>query len=230
MPQYAEDYEKLFGTTIAGAVARFNEVHGIARTNGEILFWPSSPSNNTFGEGDPGDTCTLHSLCSLSLSLSLFLSFSSLSSLSSLKSFLLFRSSRDVTSFVCFNIEDLRCDSNDAARGDCHYWGVWHGKKPFSEYRKVRPRFCSEFGFQSFPAADELRPYLLNPDEDCNVNSPAMNFRQRSPAVGNIGILDHISREFRLPSSFEAMCYVSQVLQAMSIRTAVEQWRRSVVH
>lgn len=39
----------------------------------------------------------------------------------------------------------------DENRGDTHYWDVWHGNKPFTEYRKFRFRYLSEFGFQSFP-------------------------------------------------------------------------------
>ncbi len=34
--------------------------------------------------------------------------------------------------------------------GDMHYWSVWHENKSFDNYRSVRPRFCSEFGFQSY--------------------------------------------------------------------------------
>ena len=40
---------------------------------------------------------------------------------------------------------------NDENRGDVHYWDVWHGNKPFTEYRKFFFRYISEFGFQSFP-------------------------------------------------------------------------------
>ena len=40
---------------------------------------------------------------------------------------------------------------NDENRGDNHYWDVWHGEKPFTEYRKFFFRYASEFGFQSFP-------------------------------------------------------------------------------
>lgn len=38
----------------------------------------------------------------------------------------------------------------DENRGDAHYWDVWHGEKPFTDYRKYRFRYLSEFGFQSF--------------------------------------------------------------------------------
>ena len=32
---------------------------------------------------------------------------------------------------------------DDHDRGDCHYWDVWHGMKPFSDYRSHYFRFCS---------------------------------------------------------------------------------------
>jgi beta-mannosidase len=41
-------------------------------------------------------------------------------------------------------------DPDDENRGDTHYWAVWHGLKPFEDYRNHFFRFCSEFGFQSF--------------------------------------------------------------------------------
>jgi len=35
--------------------------------------------------------------------------------------------------------------------GDMHFWSVWHALAPPTDYLKVKPRFMSEFGFQSFP-------------------------------------------------------------------------------
>ncbi len=51
---------------------------------------------------------------------------------------------------------DNPCDEN---RGDCHYWDVWHGQKPFSEYMKHYFRFCSEFGFQSLPSIKTVETF-----------------------------------------------------------------------
>jgi len=114
-------------------------------------------------------------------------------------------------------------DPQDQTRGDVHYWGVWHGGKPFGEYLKIRPRFSSEFGFQSFPSVETLSEVLG--EGDWNLTSPAMEHRQRS-GTGNRSIIDHIARAFRMPKSFEDLIYLSQVLQAVSIKTAVEHWRR----
>ena len=41
-----------------------------------------------------------------------------------------------------------------ADAGDSHNWKVWHSGKPFEEYYRSRPRFCSEFGFQSFSSRE----------------------------------------------------------------------------
>src|SRR6185369_8853686 len=44
-------------------------------------------------------------------------------------------------------------------RGDMHFWSVWHEGKSFDEYYSVTPRFCSEFGFQSFPWSSDVATY-----------------------------------------------------------------------
>ncbi len=49
---------------------------------------------------------------------------------------------------------------NDLNRGDVHDWSVWHGRRPFSDFSKRYPRFCSEFGFESFPCMDTLRTFV----------------------------------------------------------------------
>ncbi len=112
-------------------------------------------------------------------------------------------------------------------RGDMHYWGVWHGDAPFTEYLNIRPRFASEFGFQSFSS-----PALMDgivPPEQRNIASEHFEFHQRSHR-GNTVMLSHLSRHFRIPVSHEGMLYASQVLQALSIKTACEHWRRCMPH
>ena len=43
---------------------------------------------------------------------------------------------------------------HDDTSGDMHFWSVWHEGRDFEHYRDVRPRFCSEFGFQSYTSLD----------------------------------------------------------------------------
>lgn len=106
--------------------------------------------------------------------------------------------------------------------GDMHYWSVWHEGKNFEAYYEVSPRFCSEFGYQSFPSLNLIRK---NIDADqWNVTSPQMEHHQKNPA-GNQKIIEMFSRYFRMPESFDSFIYLSQVQQAVAIKTAVEYWR-----
>lgn len=50
-------------------------------------------------------------------------------------------------------------EPNDENRGDVHYWDVWHGGKPITEYRKFFFRYVSEFGFQSFPSLKTVETF-----------------------------------------------------------------------
>ncbi len=111
---------------------------------------------------------------------------------------------------------------HDDRRGDMHYWSVWHEGKPFSAYYDVTPRFCSEFGYQSFPSMRTIRTYAG--EEDFNVTSPVMEHHQRHPR-GNAAITEMFTRYFRVPEGFENFVYLSQVQQALAIKTAVEYWR-----
>jgi beta-mannosidase len=115
-------------------------------------------------------------------------------------------------------------DPDDPNRGDVHYWKVWHGGKPFDDYLKVKPRFASEFGFQSFPETSTLARVV--PPEEWNTSSWVMEHHQRSPK-GNLLITHTLARELPLPKDFDSFCYSSQINQALAIRTAVEHWRRS---
>ncbi|HUW40631.1 MAG TPA: glycoside hydrolase family 2 protein [Rectinemataceae bacterium] len=113
------------------------------------------------------------------------------------------------------------------SRGDMHYWSVWHEGKPFSAYLDVKPRFCSEFGFQSLSSYETAASFL--PPGEFNITSPSMEHHQRHPR-GNTIILETMSRYFRMPSGFRETLYLSQVQQALAIRTAVSYWRSLMPH
>jgi beta-mannosidase len=116
---------------------------------------------------------------------------------------------------------DTDCFHADAA-GDMHYWNVWHESAPFEDYLKVQPRFCSEFGFQSFPCTNTIRSFL--PTDQYDPLSQAMVHHQRNPG-GNERILKTMGMYFDIPTDFARTIYLSQVQQACAIQTAVEFWR-----
>ncbi|AIC27690.1 glycoside hydrolase family 2 protein [Rhizobium etli bv. mimosae str. IE4771] len=111
--------------------------------------------------------------------------------------------------------------------GDMHYWSVWHENKSFDNYRSVRPRFCSEFGFQSYTSLPVIRTYAE--EKDMNVASPVMELHQKN-AGGNERIAGTMFRYFRFPKDFPNFVYLSQIQQGLAIKTAVEYWRSLKPH
>lgn len=113
---------------------------------------------------------------------------------------------------------------NDENRGDVHYWDVWHGNKPFTEYRKFYFRYVSEFGFQSFPCVNTVKTFAE--PEDFNIFSYVMEKHQRNGSA-NGKILNYMQQTYKYPTSFELVLYASQLLQADAIRYGVEHFRRN---
>ena len=111
----------------------------------------------------------------------------------------------------------------DESVGDSHYWQVWHGNLPFTEYRNHHFRFLSEFGFQSFPSMRTIEEFTL--PEDRNPFSPIMELHQRN-ASANGKILNYLSQTYLYPTSMEKLVYASQLLQAEVIKYGVEHLRR----
>lgn len=111
---------------------------------------------------------------------------------------------------------------HDDSRGDMHYWAVWHENASFDAYYRVTPRFCSEFGYQSFPSLDTVKSYA--PETHFNITAPVMEHHQRH-ASGNSKIAEMMTRYFRMPEGFAGFLYLSQVQQALAIKSAVEYWR-----
>ncbi len=112
---------------------------------------------------------------------------------------------------------------NSPDGGDVHYWDVWHGSKPFEDYRNYYFRFCSEFGFEAFPDCETLRG--IGEEKDMNPFSRVMESHQKC-AGGNQKILNYHAGEYRYPSSFENFVYASQLLQRDAIKYGVEHFRR----
>ena len=129
-----------------------------------------------------------------------------------------------------------------ADAGDSHNWQVWHKGKPFEEYYRSRPRFCSEFGFQSFSSLEVAATYCGMPEgrgHPCQgirfadslrlgdtppQTNPEFEWHQKNRG-GNDRIRNSFARCFREPKDFDSMLYLSQVQQAVAIKTAVEGWR-----
>ena len=114
---------------------------------------------------------------------------------------------------------------NDPDRGDVHYWKVWHGNRPFSEYRKHFFRYASEFGFQALPSQKTIETFTEDPD-DWNLFSYIMEKHQRHYGA-NGKIMNYMQQTYRYPGDFDTVIYASQLLQADAIRYGVEHFRRN---
>lgn len=107
--------------------------------------------------------------------------------------------------------------------GDVHYWDVWHRSRPVSDYLTKKFRFCSEYGFESFPSVKTIESFAEK--EDMNIFSEIMENHQKC-ADGNAKILTYIADNYLYPTSFEGVVYASQLNQADAIRCGVEHFRR----
>ncbi|MDP3263898.1 MAG: glycoside hydrolase family 2 protein [Tabrizicola sp.] len=116
---------------------------------------------------------------------------------------------------------------HDDSSGDMHFWSVWHEGRDFDHYRDVSPRFCSEFGFQSYPSMQTIRRFA--DPVDFNIAAPVMESHQKNPG-GNARIAETMFRSFRFPVDFECFVYLSQVQQGIAIKTAVTHWRSLKPH
>ena len=100
-----------------------------------------------------------------------------------------------------------------------HYWGVWHGKEPFTNFTSNVGRFMVEYGFQSFPELSTLKKVMS--DSNLSITSTVMLNRQKS-YIGNGLILEHIKRNFKEPDNFEEFVLLSQKTQAKAMQIAIQ--------
>ena len=110
----------------------------------------------------------------------------------------------------------------DDSKGDMHNWDVWHENKPFDAYYGYRPRFCSEFGYQSFPSMEVAETFATR--AQILAKAPEFEWHQKNPG-GNRRIRETMARYFRPAKDVGSELLLSQFQQAMAIQMAVDAWR-----
>ncbi|GBM74431.1 Beta-mannosidase [Araneus ventricosus] len=117
----------------------------------------------------------------------------------------------------------------DNLYGDVHYYNYFGNEWDPDTY--PRARFVSEYGFQSLPSFESLAN-VSNPEDWIYPLNDAMKHRQHH-MFGNLQMESMILKHFRLPSSscgiqgFKDLLYLSQIVQAVAIKTETEKYRRS---
>ncbi len=114
-------------------------------------------------------------------------------------------------------------DPGSHARGDTHYWAVYHGGLPLTAYRQNHFRFCSEYGFESLPSIKTIRAFCE--EKDRNLLSRVMDNHQKCK-TGNGKLLRYLADYYLYPTKFEDLIYATQLLQADAIKYGVEHFRR----
>ena len=110
----------------------------------------------------------------------------------------------------------------DGKSGDIHNWSVYFGWKPCWNFYDFQPRFCSEFGSQSMPSA-EVGETFAPPESVRNLWADFM-YHQKTPQ-GNRRLVDFLRRQFFAPASGLDFIYLTQVHQALTVKTACEYYR-----
>ena len=108
------------------------------------------------------------------------------------------------------------------SKGDMHNWDVWHENAPFAKYYEYHPRFCSEFGYQSFPSLEVAETFASK--EQILARGPDFEWHQKNDG-GNRRIRENFQRYFREPKDVPSELLLSQFQQAMAIQMAVDAWR-----
>lgn len=110
------------------------------------------------------------------------------------------------------------------SQGDSHYWGVWWGKEPIETFEEKIPRFMSEFGMQAMPDLSTLRTVI--PDSLMNFDSPEFKNHQKHP-TGFETINYYLEKYLTKPEKLEEYIYATQLLQTITLQTAVSAQRVS---
>lgn len=109
--------------------------------------------------------------------------------------------------------------------GDTHLWHIWHGMRKIEDFRKFPTRFCSEYGMESMPSMHTIRSFTN--EKSPGLFDPVMVLHQKC-ASGNEKMLYYLLAKYRNPEKFEDFVYLSQIVQANTVRFATDCWRRNI--
>ncbi|MEQ9404577.1 MAG: hypothetical protein RIM99_13380 [Cyclobacteriaceae bacterium] len=108
-----------------------------------------------------------------------------------------------------------------------HYWGVWHGREPFENFKDNVPRFMAEYGFQSFPSYESLAK--LTDTSSLSLDSEFISNRQKS-YIGNDMITRFSEKYFGKAKDFKSYIENSQKTQALAMKMAIQEHRLNKPH
>ncbi len=111
-------------------------------------------------------------------------------------------------------------------QGDDHHWAVWHGLKPYTDYRVVRP-FRSEAGVNTFPVPEDYRKFT--PAEDLwPPDTTYIEYHgENNTRFQHLMKLERYAGEFGSPTSTDDFIRKSQLYQALANSFNMEYCREN---
>lgn len=111
---------------------------------------------------------------------------------------------------------------NDPRHASVHIWDVWNGQDDYPKYRKYRPHFVAEFGFQGPPAWSTLLRAVH--DDPLTPESPGLLAHEK--CVDGLAKMDRWARaHLPVPASMEDWHWASSVNQARAVSLGINWWR-----
>ena len=120
-------------------------------------------------------------------------------------------------------------ESQDPLYGDIHRYDYSSLCSDVSKF--PRPRFVSEYGFQSYPSLLSLQQ-VMNGVTDVGNDSPFMRHRQHHPD-GNAELAKQVMMHFNLPNNtfgverFDNFIFLTQLVQGICMQAQTEHYRRT---
>jgi len=111
---------------------------------------------------------------------------------------------------------------NSQREGDRHSWEVWSLFRDYTEYRRDNGRFVSEFGFQALPSLETIKGFTL--PEDRWPQSLVIEHHNKQTG-GNERLYYFLSAHFKVPSTIEGFCEMTQINQGEALKVGIEHWR-----
>jgi len=111
--------------------------------------------------------------------------------------------------------------ANADAYGTKHIWDTWN-EVSHTHFRKYSPRFAAEFGHQAPPTYSTLARAI--PPDERDPYSPTMLLHQKA-AQGNAKLHARLAEHFEIPTDFDDWLFLTQLVQARAMTTAVEWFR-----
>jgi beta-mannosidase len=110
---------------------------------------------------------------------------------------------------------------NDERHGTMHIWDVWN-REDYTTYRKYRPRFVSEFGFQGPPAWSTLTSVVH--DEPLDPYGEQMLVHQKA-FEGNLKLERGLGEHLPKWNTIDDWHWTTQLNQARAIAFGIEHFR-----